>query len=189
MKRLMATLFILALAGVASAQYETSFIGIAADEAHTICYGDIGVYVPFTTYYNVYIMDDINGVTGAEFAVGNLPPVSPNIVVIPTWYGLVIGDLGVGISIALTTPGIGPLVPLGNVQYIQFVAEIPADHQLAVIETLDSGNRIITDLDNVEIDVAGGFFTFNCSDPLHCVCVEEGTATEDASWGAVKALY
>jgi len=188
MKKLMAALFILALAGVANAQYNTNFIGISSDEALTVCYGDLPLGGgALTTYYSVYLAD-INGCTGAEFRVDHLPS-DPMLFETRTWHGLTIGDLGYGFSIALNVPGAGPIVPLGNIAYFNFNFEFGPDWLMTIMETLDSGNLMITDLDYVEIPVEGGTFTFNCGDPLFCICIDEGTATEDASWGQIKNLY
>jgi hypothetical protein len=192
MRRLLIATLLVFLAGTAGAQYETSFIGIAADPAHDTCYADWPLGSAVDLFFNVYILPEIDGVTGAEFSVLNLPVVEqPDVFITESWFGLVIGNLIDGFSIALDEPAAGPLVALGTINYFVMTdtGAVGPDHFMEVVEALDSGKRIITDLTFQEINVDGGFFTFNCSDPALCDCVDDTVANAAASWGSIKALY
>ena len=193
MKKLMVALMLLSLAAVANAQYNMNFIGISADPDLTVCYAGWEAGASVDVYFLVYIDPaEINGVSGAEFRVDSLPIAeAPNVFVTDSWGGLTIGDLGYGFSIALDFPGAGPIVELGMRNYfiLTDTGDVGMDHHMRVMETLDSGNLIITDFNFNEIDRDGGMFTWNCSNPNAGGCIDVPVSVAPASWGSIKSLY
>jgi hypothetical protein len=102
---------------------------------------------------------------------------------------LTIGDaLGVdGFSIAFTGCQEGPVVLLGTLNFFVINPQgWPAPNSVwCIVPTNDSGNLAVVDCDYVTVPADGWCFIANCTDGA-CDC---GVATEDTSWGAVKALY
>ena len=191
MKRLLVAVCLLSMVGVASTQAQ-NYIGIFADEPATICYADWPSGGSVDIYFAAIIDPvEINGVAGAEFRVEGLPEGGPpNLFVTPDWYGLVISDSGLGyaLSIALDEAGAGPVVPLGTINYFVNGPIVIGDNEVMSVEpTLDFGKLQIADIDYTEIPVSGGMFTWNCTDPPSCGCIDTPTAT--TSWSSIKSIY
>ena len=189
MKTIVTALAIMLFASVAAANH----IGIFYDMEGTQCAGDIPINAS-TNIYVLAIMDQDITVTGAEFSVSHWLEQSgpPYGFVTATWFGLVIGDVINGISIALDNPIEGRIHHLGTINFFPFLADwIGLDRQWCVTPSLDAGNLIITDGGFNEIPVLGWCFVANCIPGGlfgNCLC-DEFVATEEASWSDVKALY
>ncbi len=152
----------------------TNYIGMFADEGADLCYGDIDLYVTFTTYVYAIIAPEIFGITAAEFRIDNLPEPGPGGLVTQNWAPpLVIGDPWWGIAIAFTEPQPGPLVLLGTLDFFMIDESwIGEDYWTGVSHSNESGLLVIVDDDFVTHDAMGMQFTFNCTNPSACDCIE-----------------
>ncbi len=188
MKRLVITLLLLAaMSSIAAAE---SYIGMFDDVQATICYGDTEVYVTKSVHFIAYLDPEIPAITAAEFSVPNLPESGALGIVTASWNTtLVIGNLDYGIALAFSDPVPGPLAALGTVDFFPIdAAWIGADYLMEVLAAQDSGNLVVVDDGFVTIPVLGGNYTFNCSNPDECDCVDS-VPVSPTSWSAVKALY
>lgn len=187
MKKLMTALLLLvAMSSVAAAQMPS--IGIYADDAGVLCEADVAQYVTSTVYVFAYL-NDIPGMTACEFRIDNLPTAAMSINTFTWNTTLVIGTPDYGIALAFAPALPGPLCLLGTIGFFP-LQEFPDDWRMTVMPSNDSGNLVIVDLDYNEVPAEGYFFTFNCTGVLEggCDCFV-GVATEDATWGEIKALY
>jgi len=189
MKKLLVALMLLAMSSIAGAQ---PYIGIFADAEGTHCYADMPVGAPVTIHVMACI-EDIPAITAAEFRIDNYTgnPGYPTSIVTQTWNStLTVGEIDWGFSIAFQSPQPGPMVALGTIEYLTFNPTwIPMDYVMTTDVTMDSGNLVVVDAGFVTIPVGRGTFTFNCTNPEFCPCYDETIPTQDASWGAIKALY
>jgi len=192
MKKLMVALLMLtAMASFSNAQLP-QLIGIFTDDMGTACDAPIVTYAPVAVHVMAYIPNLPGGITAVEFSIANYPgnPGYPTGTATPTWDSdLVIGDVSYDISIAFSAPIYGPFAHLGQIEFLMFdPAWIGDDYVMTVAPGNDCECLVVVD-DLFEIvNVEGGMFTFNCTTG-DCVCYEGGTATEDTSWSAVKALF
>ena len=187
MKKLIATLLLLAASSSLVLAQGMPTIGIYDDANYTICYGNISQYVTKTVYFAAWLPPEIPSMTACEFAVSGLPGPAEAILT-PTWTTtLVIGTLDYDLALAWTNPQVGPWVLLGTLAIFPLAA-FPMDDLMTVVPGQACLCLTIVDGDFVEHDAAGGMYTFNCSDPAGCLCFEE-TATEDLNWGSLKSLY
>lgn len=189
MKKLMVAL--LMLAAMSSFALAQDFIGIFADVEGTTCDAAIVEYAPVVVHVMAYIPNVPGGITAVEFMIDNYPgnPGYPTGTATPAWDSdLVIGDVSFDISIAFSEPQYGPYAHLGTIEFLMFdPAWIGDDYVMTVAPGMDCECLVVVD-DLFEIvDVMGGQFTFNCTTG-ECLCLQ-GTATEDTSWSAVKALF
>jgi hypothetical protein len=189
MKKLMAALLLLvAMSSIAAAQ--DPFIGLYSDDVAVSCQGEAPQYATSTVYVIATLPEDIPGMTACEFSIENLP--TPDLAITTfTWNTtLVIGTPGYGIALAFAPSLPGPNCLLGTIGFFG-LADFGADWRMTVMPSNDSGNLVIVDLDYNEVPCEEGhFFTFNCTGTLPggCDCTV-GVATEDATWGQIKALY
>lgn len=191
LKKVIAVVAMMLFAGVASAE----MIGLYADQDATICQGPI-VPGPPVNYYIIATLTQLAdaGITAAEFKIDNLP-VSDYVaggLITPAWTSEVtVGDPWTDFSIAWPTPqGAGTgMVLIGTLQFLCFnPAWVGADHLMEFVNGDTCSCLVVVDEAFVSYDAIGGKFWANCSDLEVCVCVEE-TATQDTSWGNVKALF
>lgn len=191
MKKLMAALLLLvAMSSVAAAQGDP-FIGIYADDAGVSCQANVTQYVSTTVYVMAYLPADIPGMTACEFRIDNLPTAAMSINTFAWNTTLVIGTPDYGIALAFAPALPGPLCLLGTISFFPLQA-FPADWRMTIMPSNDSGNLVIVDLDYNEVPCSADpyFFTFNCTGSLPGQCdFTIGVATEDATWGSIKALY
>jgi len=192
MKKLMAALLLLvAMSSVASAQPGLPYIGISSDAEGIICQADVTQYVATQVYVLAYLPPDIEGITAAEFRIDNLPTEAMSINTFDWNTDLVIGSPGYGIALAFPDPLMGPLCLLGTISFFP-LADFGPDWRMTIMPSNDSGNNIVVDLDFIGHPCSADpfFFTFNCTGALPggCDCTV-GIATEDATWGQIKALY
>jgi hypothetical protein len=189
MKKLLMAFVILTLAtGIAAAD---TYIGMFASPFATECYAGTSEYTTTTVYFIGWLDTDWSGqISAAEFYVENWPDPAGMGVITENWNtDLVIGYVDYGIALAFSDPLQGPLAVLGSVDFFTTDANwFPADYTMAVRPSRASENLLLVDDEFNEHVVGGGVFTFNCSNPQNCDCLE-GVATEDASWSGVKALY
>lgn len=188
MKKLMVALLALALmSSVAGAE---SWIGMFADDAATICDAEIGPGVPVDAFLYAVIdpSDFPNGITAAEFRLDNYPEAGADGMISESFSSPVnIGTLGWDFSIAWSSPQAPGNVHIGTLTFIAFTGNwIGADHLITVVEGNDCECLVVVDENYIQHDVGGGMFTFNCTGD--CICYD-GTASEETSWGAVKALF
>jgi len=117
--------------------------------------------------------EGVESITAAEFRIANLPVngMPPAGRWTATWSSsLVIGNPIDGMAIAWSDPRPGPIVEIG---YLLFTSNtqadwIGSDHTLAVVPWT---TLAVVDAEGAyDIDVGGGDFTFNCTDPPSCPC-------------------
>ena len=189
MKKMMAALLLLvAMSSVAAAQGQP-FIGLYADDTAVLCEADLTPFVPMNVYVFAYLQD-IPAITAAEFRVDNLPGVAQAIIT-PTWNTtLVIGTLGYDLALAFTPALTGPVALLGTLQFLA-LSDLGADWRMTVMPGLDCNCLVVVDTDYVEHACEPDhFLTLNCTGALDYGCNCQPTiATEDATWGQIKALY
>ncbi|MDP6798164.1 MAG: hypothetical protein QGG33_10090, partial [Candidatus Krumholzibacteria bacterium] len=100
---------------------------------------------------------------------------------------VVIGAMDTDYSIAWSTPQTGAFVTIATLTSVGFnAAWLGTDHVMTIMAGDDCACLVIVDDAFIQHGTVGGSFTFNCT--IDCDCLE-GTATEDASWSAVKALF
>ncbi len=191
MKKLMAALLLLvAMSSVAAAQSQP-FIGLYADDTAVLCEADLTPFVPMNVYvFAVLPETDIPAITAAEFRIDNLPGPAAAIIT-PTWNTtLVIGTMGHDLALAFTPPLPGPVALLGTLQFLA-LADLGADFRMTIMPGNDCNCLVVVDTDYIEWDCEPDhFFTFNCTGALEYGCNCQPTiATEDATWGQIKALY
>jgi hypothetical protein len=186
MKKLIATLLLLAVSSVALAQGVPT-IGLYEDPDYTLCFGDIVQYVSKDVYVAAWLPPEIPVMTACEFAVSGLPGPADAIIAENWTTPLVIGDLGFDISLAWAAAQPGPWVLCGTLDFFALI-DLGPDVVMQVVEGGACTCLVVVDGDFVEHDAVGGQYVFNCSDPANCECFP-GTATEDTSWGSLKSLY
>ena len=129
-----------------------------------------------TVVHVIYENQGLDGVTGAEFAVANLP--LGCCAITEHWNSdLIIGDVVYGVSMIFDPPLDGPLCYFG---YLEFVVWEPigTDYIMSVVPS-ETDHLLVVDLDYVEHPVSGGSHIFNCveyCEPWFC----GGTGT--VSW-------
>ncbi len=184
---------ILLLASAVSAQ-ESSYIGIFYDADALECAGIIPLYISTPVNIIVSLTPDIPAITAAEFRIDGVNFTAADAIVSFAWAStLTIGDpLGDGFAIAFNLAQEGPLVFLGTMSLFSINPAWPgADVAWCIMETLDSFKLVVVDDVFETHDVTGWCFIANCTPggPYgNCGCLDT-IATEDTSWGAVKALY
>ncbi len=192
MKKVMVAFLLLVGVSSFAAAQGVPTIGIYEDVDYTICYGDVEVYVAHDVFVVANLTPEIPGITAVEFRVDNLPEENPALGIrTDSWTStLVIGDLGYDIAIAWDSMQPGPWVLIGTLSFFMIDPTwIGADHLMTVAPGLTCDCLVVVDDVFEEHDADGGWFTFNCSNPTDCLCFDDLTATEDASWGTIKALY
>lgn len=191
MKKLMVALLLLAAMSSLAAAQTQPFIGMYADDQGVLCQADVTQYATSTVYFFAVLPPEITAITAAEFSVDNLPDATMALMT-PHWETtLVIGDLGYGIALAFSPAIPGPNAFMGSVDFF-VLNDFGPDFRMTVMASNDSGNLVVvdTDFNEVPCETAQHFFTFNCTGglPYGCDCTET-IATEDATWGQIKALY
>ena len=187
MKKLMVAL--LALVAISSLAYaQQPVIGIFEDVDATFCDGTVAQYVEKDCYVYAILPPEIGAITAAEFRLDNLPMTDGLGITTPAWTtNLVIGDANTGIALAYANPQPGPLVALGTLTFFMIDALwIGDDHEVWTMPSLSSGVLAVVDDAFNTIDALGYRYTFNCT--TECPC-EDITATEETTWGSVKALF
>ncbi|MBM4118712.1 hypothetical protein FJ251_13450 [bacterium] len=189
MRKLLTSLLVLALTGgVAVAD---TYIGLFADGQASHCYAPTAAYT--TTRVHVIAWLDaswVGQISACEFYVENYPLDGPGGIVTPVWSTpLVIGYVNYGIALAFPNPLNGPLAYLGRMDfYCIDPAWLGDNYALAVRPSRQSDTLALVNTLGETIPVAGGQFTFNCTNPSACDCLES-VATADMSISNVKALY
>ncbi|MCB9514625.1 MAG: hypothetical protein H6693_00340 [Candidatus Latescibacteria bacterium] len=137
-------------------------------------------------------LDDIGAMSACEFGASGVNLTGMAIATVAWNTTLVIGDIMTpdGVALAFTTPLDAPLAYLGSISYF-LLAAVPADHAMEVVPS-GAGNILVVDADTAaEIPAAGWSCIVNCTPGGvygSCQC-QDGIATEDATWGQIKALY
>ncbi len=184
MKKMLTVLVLLALASNAFAQND-HYISIYADEAGSLCQMDTpNLYQNYLVYVLGTIDSGITGVSAVEFRLDG-GPTADQAIITPNWNtDLVIGDPATGIALAFPVFLEPPLVLLGTINYFLILA---FENDLTMTVDIAEGMTQITvvDQDYIEHGAMGCTFTFNCTGECLCCVV----ATENSSWGAIKALY
>ncbi len=189
MKKSVIAVFALSLMLLASGASAANVIGLFGDVDATQCSKTFGVYV-YTDVYIIAILDmiDTTGITAAEFLVDGVNAGAGDAIVAITWASpLTIGDvLGPdGFSIAFPECQPGPMIHLGTMSFFVLNGAYPApDSRWCVVPTNDSGNLAVVDCQYVTVPADGWCFIANCTAGCDC-----GIATEESTWGGVKALY
>ena len=193
MKRMLALLALLALMATGANANENggdSFIGIYADDLYTTCNVAIPVYITTQVFLFAYMDAEvgIDSGTAFEFMVENLPEAGADGILTPVWTtDLVIGPVDVGISLAYNPALEGPWGLLGTIDFFMMnAAWIGDDHDIRILHSDTSGNRVIVNGDFVTFDVGGRVFWFNCTGDCPCGI---DAPVEPASWGSIKSLY
>ena len=191
LKKVIAVVAMMLFAGIASAE----MIGLYADQDATICYATIAPGAQTSTYVMATLTQLADeGITAAEFKIDNLPPsdyAQGGLVMVTPSSEVVVGDLWTDFSIAWAAPvGVGTgLVLIAQVDFLSFNPTwCGPDHMMQVVEGDTCACLVVVDPAFQAVDAIGGTFWGNCSNPEECVCIED-TATQDASWGSVKALF
>ncbi len=135
-------------------------------------------------------LDDV--ITAAEFRIDGLPSDSDAIVSYFWNTDLVIGSADYGISLAFSEPLPALFGVLGELQVFSLDNGWPSDdYRMYIGTTYGSDVRVLVD-GNYEVWQAnGGEFFFNPTNPYNfCPYISQPpTATDEISWGAMKALY
>jgi hypothetical protein len=169
-----------------------SYISLFADEQGTRCHTDLILGQPLILHVIAVLDEPITALTAAEFRIRNWPtetgPTSGYI--LETWNtDLTMGDIEWGKSLAFDSPLPGPLAHLGTIQIMANSNDwLGADYEFIVSFSYVAENLVIIDENFETFEVAGGTFTFNCSTPGQCECLES-VAVQKVSWGSLKALY
>jgi hypothetical protein len=191
MKKMMAALLLLvAMSSIATAQEPMPFIGLYADDTAVLCEANVSQYVNTTVYVFVVVPESISLVPAVEFKVENLPTAAMAIMTAAWNTPLVIGTVDWDIALAFNPPLTGPAALLGTLTFFP-LADFGADWRMTVAPGNDCDCLVIVDQDYNEIPgELNHFFTFNCTGALEygCNCVPT-IATENATWGQIKALY
>jgi hypothetical protein len=186
MKKLLIVTAILLVAFSAQA----SEIGIYADAEGTVCALDYAAFAPQTTYVGVILDPNEfpNGIVAAEFKIDNyFPNNGLGMVTVEATSQVVIGAMDTDYSIAWAEPKTDAFVLIATMTSVGFSpAWLGTDHVMTIMAGDDCACLVIVDDAFIQHGTVGGSFTFNCT--IDCDCLE-GTATEDASWSAVKALF
>lgn len=187
-KMLMAFIILSLSAGFALAD---TYIGMFAEPHAINCYGNTSAYATTTVHYVVWVDVDFTGqISAAEFYIDNYPESGTLGIVTENWATpLKIGTAGYGIALAFPDPLQGPLAYLGSVDFFPTdPAWLPADYTMVIRPSRSSDTLAIVDELGIVFPVGGGQFTFNCSTPGSCDCLET-VAVDETSWSSVKSLY
>ncbi len=152
-------------------------IGLYRDPEAQICQGPLDGSSQVVQVRVLAVLPDFAGagITACEFRLANLPfnGVPPAGSYTATWStSLVIGNLEDGIALAWSSPQPGPIVEIGYLVFSSYEQTdwIGPDHTVSVAPALNGSGLVIVDDNYDELAVAGGAFTFNCSDPPSCPC-------------------
>lgn len=183
MKKLLLVLALLTF--MVPSVFAQSSIGMYSDQAMTSCDAMFPVYVQ-TPIHFVANMDpaEMTACISVQFKVTNTPDAAVAIST-PAWNtDLVIGEWSTDIALAFATPLSGPAGYLGRVDILA-LSDLGADYELEVVPADSQIDILIVNADGaVELPALGGMFTINCSGSCSCT-----TATGQATWGSIKALY
>jgi len=188
MKRMLTVLALLALSGTGAMAQPTSSIGMFADANPPLltCNAAVPLYASVSVYFYALLDPaELPLAGGAEFMVSNWPGAGG--ITTPTWNTeLVIGNAADGIALAFTTPLQAPIGYLGQVAFFATIESwIGSDHLLEIMPSPGQPFVKLANPGGDEFEAAGGVFWFNYTGTgTGC-----DTATDEASWGAVKALY
>lgn len=184
MKALLALAILLALPGVAAADWQPAEV------------------------YVIALVDEGLSVLAAEFAIDGLPDEAVCQIVAYWNTNLIIGEPRTGIALAFEDPLAGPIAVLGRLEFIAW-EPFPDDYVMEVVPT-DEGYLDLVDQNSVLYEALGGFHTFNCTSWCYCgdetpafigLYAEEGawncyqdievftTPAAGSSWSALKSLY
>ena len=191
MRKIVIVVAMMLAASMASAE----MIGLYADEAATVCHATLMPGAPVPTYIIATLTQLADaGIVAAEFKIDGLPlngyEFGGMVTVIPT-SDVVVGSLYEDFSIAWDAPqGAGTgIVLIAQVDFLSFSPTwVGTDQLMQVVEGDVCNCLVVVDEVYVAHDALGGSFWGNCSNPEDCQCIED-TATQDASWGSVKALF
>lgn len=187
MKKMLTVLVLLALASNAFAQ-DLHYIGIFSDEMATGCSADATTpYATVVVHFVGLIDTGIQAVSAVEFKVDGLPTAGEALTT-PAWNTtLAIGELGVGLALAFNPALDAPMAYLGSVSFF-LLADLGVDRTLSVMPADLQSDVWVVDSEAEGYNTyaaTGCMFTFNCVECPECC----GTATEESSWGGIKALY
>ena len=186
-KLLVALLALVAMSSMALAQ--APVIGIFDNDDAVQCDGIIEAYVARDIFVFA-VLTDIPAITAAEFSISNyVGDLGPACAIVSAAWNtpLVIGDPGFGIALAFSPALPGPNAFLGSINiFLLDAACIGDDYEMWILASQDSDKLVVVDEQFNEIDAVGYRYTFNCTGECPC---EEGTATDNTSWGSVKALF
>lgn len=155
----------------------TNHIGLYLDDAATECVATLDGPGQSVVVRVLAVLPDFtsDGITAAEFRIDNLPAPEGGASWQVAWNTpLVIGDVESGIALAFSGPPLaGPIVELGQLTFTNIDVEdwLGPDHRLSVEPSADGGVLVVVDEHYDTLPVAGGLFTFNCSDPGACNCL------------------
>ncbi|MBM4116175.1 choice-of-anchor D domain-containing protein [bacterium] len=163
--------------GQAYSEPQGNHIGLYLDPEAQICQGPLDGANLTVQVRVLAVLPEFTGagITACEFRLANLPPngLPPAGHWTATWTtSLVIGEPETGIALAWSEPQPGPIVELGYLVFSSFQQAnwIGPDHTVSVAASLQSDGLVVVDDNYIELAVAGGGFTFNCSDPPSCSC-------------------
>ncbi len=191
MKKLMAALLLLvAMSSIAAAQEAQPFIGIYADDAAVLCEASVAQYVSTTVYVFAVVPESITVIPAVEFRIDNLPTAAMALLTYNWNTTLVIGTPGWDLALAFSPSLPGPVALLGTISVFP-LADFGPDWRMTVAAGNDCDCLVIVDQDYNEIPAEPNhFFTFNCTGALEYGCNCQPTiATDNATWGQIKALY
>jgi hypothetical protein len=189
-RRIFSLLLLIAMTSVAAAQ--TPIIGVYGDPLAVSCQTETTQFTQVTVYVCAVLRGPVTGITACEFRIDGLPTESMAVTTYNWNTPLVIGSAGYGIALAFPTPLSGPVAPLGTISFFPLIT-FPNDWRMDVEPSHSSGYLWVVDLDYNEVEALGDIFTFNCTggQPYGCNCLYTfwPVATQDATWGQIKALY
>ncbi len=189
MKRMFMVIALLALSGTFTLAQGQNSIGMFTDETALVCDAPIALYATTSVFFYAKLdSEEIPSISAVQFEVSNWPGTAGMGLITYDWNTqLVIGTPDTDMALAFNPPLAAPLAFLGQVDFFALnAAWIGSDYLMAVIGSYTAPLPIVVRFsDAVEIYVPGTLFTFNCSTGS-CICT---TASDEASWGQIKALY
>jgi hypothetical protein len=146
---------------------------------------------PFTptTVYVVHQSFSHGSALGSAWRVENS---APDVIALGSscdGVSIVQGDPFTGIWVSYGECRVTPFV-ICSLTYMKTTAEtIPGCYNLNVRAFPGRSAPLTIDCDGIDRSIGAGFFTFDLYDAKRFQCVDCVSATEQSTWGSVKALY
>jgi hypothetical protein len=192
MKTIAIALFLIVFAMPAAA-YPVIGIFEDTDPQNAECHADIEPFIFTSVWVCAQLSVELDEViTAAEFRIDGFPT-GADVLVTQNWNtDLVIGNADYGIALAFSPPLPALFAVLGELQVFSLSSDWPGDdYWMYIGASNSSGLLVLVDGNYQTLNADGGEFYFNPTGPYNfCPYIAQPpTATENISWGAMKALY
>jgi len=188
MKRMLLVIALSMLLATGALAQGNTCIGMFTDATVSVCSAGTTQYV-ITSVHFYAILDEaaIPSISAAEFKVTNWPVAGAQGLITYAWNTpLVLGEPSTDVAFAFNPPLSAPHAYIGRVDFFPIDgAWIGSDHLMQIAAGNGQDGIWVVYNNETKYGVGTGTFKFNGTQACDC----PPTATEERTWGAIKALY